>query len=271
MDLRERFSSVRPLLGGVEPVGPIPSRKEMVNRFLHLAWPSVVEAVLIGLVGVADTVMVATLGDTAIAAVGITTQPKFVLLCFSFSVNVGITAVVARRRGEQDREGANHAMRNGLLIGLLITLTAAFLGNMFAEPFLRLAGAKDDFIADAVAYFRIITFSVVFQSLNGLINAAQKGSGHTRISMITNLVGNLVNICFNYLLINGIGIFPRLEVRGAAIATLLGTMSAVAISFSMLLKRSHYLNVFVKAPWGLKGKELKPIFFVSRSALIEQL
>ena len=271
MSLRERFFSVQSLLGGVEPVGPLPSVKEMVSRFLRLAWPSVVEAVLIGLVGVADTIMVATLGDNAIAAVGITTQPKFVLLCFSFSMNVGITAVVARRRGEQDREGANHAMRNGVLIGLMITLTTACLGNLFAEPFLRLAGAKDDYIADAVTYFRIITFSVVFQSLNGLINAAQKGSGHTRISMISNLAGNLVNICFNYLLINGIGFFPRLEIRGAAIATLLGTMSAFTISFSMLLRRDHYLNVFVKAPWSLKGKELKPILFVSRSALVEQL
>lgn len=266
-----RVFSISSLLGG-EPVrGELPPERELYGIFLRLAWPSVIEAVLIGLVGVVDTLMVASLGDAAIAAVGITQQPKFVLMCFLFALNVGITAVVARRKGEENREGANHATRNGLLVGLVLVVILAFLGYRFAEPFLRVAGAKDDYIADAVVYFRIISVSVIFQCLNGLINAAQKGSGNTRISMISNVAGNVVNIIFNYLLINGIGPFPRLEVRGAALATALGALVSFLVSLSRLFQKKNYLSFFCKAPWRPDGKVLAPILKVASSALVEQV
>ena len=266
-----RIFSIPSLLAGEQPVGELPSEKEMYGTFLKLAWPSVIEAVLVGLVGLVDSLMVATLGDNAISAVGITQQPKMVIMCIMFALNVGITAVVARRKGEGNREGANHAMRNGLFVGLGLILLTSFLGRQFAEPFLRFAGAHDSFIDDSVAYFRIITFSVIFQCMNGAINAAQTGSGNSRISMTSNLVGNIVNICFNYLLINGIGPFPRLEVRGAAIATAMGAMVAFSVSFVRLLNKKNYINFFYKAPWKLSSVTLKPITKVASSALIEQL
>ena len=259
------------LLGGREAVGEIPPEKELYGRFLRLAGPSVVEAVLVALVGIVDTIMVSTLGDLAIDAVGITTQPKFVILCFIFGLSTGTTAVVARRKGQQDREGANAVLRNIFVIGLGLILLLTWLGRVYAEPFLRFAGAHDSYIEDAVVYFRIICYSLIFQGLNILINAAQKGSGNTKISMTTNLVGNLVNIVFNYLLINGIGPFPRLEVRGAAIATLIGAVCACTISVVRLLFRKHYLNIFVDAGWKLSFPVLKPVFKVSSSALVEQL
>lgn len=266
-----RVFSISSLLGG-EPVrGELPPERELYGIFLRLAWPSVIEAVLIGLVGVVDTLMVASLGDAAIAAVGITQQPKFVLMCFLFALNVGITAVVARRKGEENREGANHATRNGLLVGLVLVVILAFLGYRFAEPFLRVAGAKDDYIADAIVYFRIISISIIFQCLNGSINAAQKGSGNTRISMISNVAGNIVNIIFNYLLINGIGPFPRLEVRGAALATALGALVSFLVSLSRLFQKKNYLSFFYKAPWRPDGKVLAPILKVASSALVEQV
>ena len=126
-----RIFSIPSLLAGEQPVGELPSEKEMYGTFLKLAWPSVIEAVLVGLVGLVDSLMVATLGDNAISAVGITQQPKMVIMCIMFALNVGITAVVARRKGEGNREGANHAMRNGLFVGLgLILLTLSLLVNI---------------------------------------------------------------------------------------------------------------------------------------------
>ncbi len=263
--------STQSLLDG-EPVrGELPPEKEMYGTFLRLAWPSVIEAVLVGLVGVVDTLMVASLGDAAIAAVGITQQLKFVLMCFLFALNVGITAVVARRKGENNREGANHATRGGLILGLILVLILSFLGYRFAEPFMRLAGAKDDYIGDAAVYFRIISISVIFQCLNGSINAAQKGSGNSRISMVSNVIGNLVNILFNYLLINGIGPFPRLEVKGAALATAIGAFVSFAVSLSRLFQKKNYISFFCRAPWKPDRAVLAPILKVAGSALVEQL
>ena len=259
------------LLGGREAVGEIPPAEKLYGRFLRLAGPSVIEAVLVALVGIVDTIMVSTLGDLAIDAVGITTQPKFVILCFIFALSTGTTAVVARRRGQEDRKGANAVLRSVFFIGLGIILLLTLLGRVYAEPFLRFAGAHDSYIGDAVVYFRIICLSLIFQGLNVLINSAQKGSGNTKISMTTNLIGNLVNIFFNWLLINGIGPFPRLEVKGAAIATLIGAVVACSISVVRLFIRKNYLNVFEDAGWRPSFPVLKPVFKVSSSALVEQL
>lgn len=268
--VKELFGTTA-LLDGRTAAGEIPPAGDLYRRFLKLAGPSVVEAVLVALVGIVDTIMVSTLGDLAIDAVGISTQPKFVILCFIFALSTGTTAVVARRKGQEDRTGANAVLRNIFVIGLLLILLLTMLGRAFAEPFLRFAGAHDSYIEDAVVYFRIICISLIFQGLNILINSAQKGSGNTKISMTTNLIGNLVNILFNWLLINGIGPFPRLEVRGAAIATLIGAVCACTISVVRLFIRKHYLNVFVKAAWKLSFPVLKPVFRVSSSALVEQL
>lgn len=259
------------LLGGREPAGEIPPAGDLYRRFLKLAGPSVIEMVLVAFVGIVDTIMVSSLGDLAIDAVGITTQPKFVILCFIFALSTGTTAVVARRKGQEDRVGANLVLRNTFLVGLAIILILTVLGRRFAEPFLRFAGAHDSYIEDAVVYFRIICVSLIFQGLNILINAAQKGSGNTKISMTTNLIGNLVNILFNWLLINGIGPFPRLEVKGAAIATMLGGLAAFLISLFRLFIRKNYLNIFVEGGWKPSFTVLKPVFKVSGSALVEQL
>ena len=265
------FFSVSQMISPDQVQGEIPASKTMYRQFMAMAWPSAVESVLIGLVGAVDTMMVGGLGDAAIAAVGITNQPKFILLCTIFALNVGVTAVTARRKGQGDQKGAVEAARNGIILSTCIAAIMAVLGYFLAEPFMRLAGANDEYIGDAVAYFQILVVSIFFQALNMTINAAQKGCGNTKISMQTNMVSNAVNVVFNYFLINGACGFPRLEVRGAAIATCLGSMVACTISILKLLPKETYLSVHYPAGWKLSAKVLSPVFKVSSSALVEQL
>lgn len=251
--------------------GELPSTKTLYQSFIRIAWPSALEALLVSLVGAMDTIMVGTLGEEAIAAVGITNQPKFILLAMIFSLNVGITAVTARRKGQDDRKGANHTLRTGILLSAMISVLMSVLGYLFAEPILKFAGAEDTYLSDAMDYFRIIMFSIPFVSLNLTINAAQRGCGKTKISMWTNIVSNVVNIIFNFLLINGIWIFPRLEVKGAAIATALGAFAAFCISFATLFHKQNYLTFHHRASWAVNKPILKPIVKVSGSAFVEQV
>ena len=103
-----KYFSVKNMIKEEQKLGELSSSKEYYSLFLQLAWPSALEAVLVSLVGSVDTMMVGGLGEAAIAAVGITNQPKFILLSAIFSLNVGITAIVARRKGQGDKEGANN-------------------------------------------------------------------------------------------------------------------------------------------------------------------
>lgn len=120
-----------------------------------MAWPSALESVLVALVSSVDTMMVGQLGPAAISAVGITTQPKFILLAVIITLNVGVTAIVARRKGEGDLKGANRCLKQALVISLTLSAVMTAVGLIFTEPLLRIAGAGDDFIVDAVAYFAL--------------------------------------------------------------------------------------------------------------------
>ena len=91
--------------------GGLPSAREAYGTCLKMAWPSALESVLVALVSSVDTMMVGQLGPAAISAVGITTQPKFILLAVIITLNVGVTAIVARRKGEGDLKGANRCLK----------------------------------------------------------------------------------------------------------------------------------------------------------------
>ena len=98
--------SVDKMLKKEQILGPLPSSSEAYKNFYQIAWPSALETLLVAMIGAVDTIMVGTLGNGAIAAVGITTQPKFILLAMIFSLNVGITAVTARRKGQDNQKEA---------------------------------------------------------------------------------------------------------------------------------------------------------------------
>lgn len=252
-------------------LGSIPSTKRAYSTFLSVAWPSALESLLVSMIGSVDTIMVGTLGQEAIAAVGITNQPKFILLAMIFSLNVGVTAVVARRKGQEDREGANYTLQTAIIISFAISIIMSVLGFIFGKQILLIAGADESYLSEAVTYFRIIIIGLTFTSINMTINSAQRGCGNTKITMRTNIIANVINIIFNFLLINGIFIFPRLEVAGAGIATSLGAFVACVISIKSLLKKDAYLSFFYKASWKFKKNIVTPIWKVSSSAFVEQV
>lgn len=270
-NLLTRLLSVRYMLKPNQQVGEIPTSKEVYRNAFGMAWPSALESIFISLIGSIDTMMVGGLGSAAIAAVGITNQPKFILLAMIFSLNVGVTAIVARRKGQQDVEGANRCLRQCLIISLTLAIIMGTIGFIFARPILLFAGAQSDVIDLAAAYFQILMISIIFNAISLTINAAQRGAGNTKISMRTNLAANIVNVIFNYLLIHGIGFFPELGVRGAAIATTIGSMVGCGMSIVSLFHRTKFLDFRQKFSWKIDKKTIQSLISVSGSAMVEQV
>lgn len=217
--------------------------KEILKKVFHTAWPSVLESFFIVLAGVIDTMMVATLGTYAVASVGLATQPKFLALSVFFSISMAVSAFVARYKGEQNREMANKTLLTAFLIVLGFTVLITVLCFVFAPQIIYFAGSEPDTHKPAVEYFRIIMGLMVFITIPIVINAAQRGSGNTKIAFTTNLISSIVNITFNYLLIGGRFGFPALGVRGAAIATALGTVVATLMSIGSLFRKNSYVKI----------------------------
>ncbi len=217
-------------------------RKTMVQEAVRVAWPAVLESFFVAIAGLIDTMMVATLGSYAVAAVGLTQQPKFVGLAVFFAINVAVSALVARRKGEQRQDHANTILLTALLLTLILCTIVTVASLLLADPLMKLAGSNSDTHESAVTYFQIIMGGTFFNVISLVINAAQRGSGNTRIAMTTNVTSSIVNVLFNYLLIGGNLGFPKLGVAGAAIATVLGTVVACGMSVLSLFHKNSYLS-----------------------------
>lgn len=218
-------------------------QKENIKITIDMAWPAIVESFFVAFVGLVDSFMVSSLGSYAVAAVGLTTQPKFVGLSLFFAANVAISALVARRRGEGNKEAANRILYTSLLF---IVLAAVFLSAIlviFANPIIEFCGSTQETHDSAVLYFRIIMGGMIFNCIQMGINSAQRGAGNTKITMRTNVTSNIVNIIANYLLIDGKLGFPALGIRGAALATVLGTVVACIMSVLSILKKDGFISI----------------------------
>ena len=264
------FVNAQRVCRGME-MGEVPPEKTIIRDVLHVAWPSVLESFFVGLAGMVDTIMVGALGSYAIAAVGLTTQPKFLGLALFLSMNVAVSAIVARRKGENDRESANRVVRMVLLITVQLTavISAAFVA--FASPIVAMVGSQPDTHEYAVDYLRIIMGGQIFSTVSLVLNAAQRGAGNTRIAMVTNLISNIVNVLFNYLLIGGNFGFPALGVRGAALATVIGTICACVLSICSVLHRNGFVYLGAVKGWLADKLSVRSLLSVGSSAFVEQV
>lgn len=217
--------------------------KEDIRITFNMAWPSIVESFFVAFAGLVDSLMVSSLGSYAVAAVGLTTQPKFIGLSLFFALNVAISALVARRRGEENPEEANRILSTAILFIVTAAVILSILFVSLASPIIQLCGSTPETHDSAVAYFRIIMGGMIFNCIQMGINSAQRGAGNTKITMRTNVTSNTVNIIFNYLLINGHFGFPALGIRGAALATVLGTVIACIMSILSILKPGGFLSL----------------------------
>lgn len=248
-------------------------QREIVRTTIDMAWPAIIESFFVAFAGLVDSLMVSSLGSYAVAAVGLTTQPKFIGLSLFFALNVAISALVARRRGEKRQDDANRLLYTALIFIVTAAIILSILFVCSADFIIGLCGSTSETHDGAVAYFQIIMGGMIFNCIQMGINSAQRGAGNTKITMRTNVTSNTINIIANYLLINGHLGFPALGIRGAALATVLGTVVACIMSILSILKPGGFISI----PYIIRRK-LKPCrtsFFnlikVGYSVFFEQL
>lgn len=217
--------------------------KEQIKITVNMAWPAIIESFFTAFAGLVDSLMVSSMGSEAVAAVGLTTQPKFMGLSLFFALNVALSALVARRRGENRKEDANTILYTSMVFVVLAAIAISVLFVVFAGPIITFCGSTRETHDSAVTYIRIIMGGTIFNCVQMAINSAQRGAGNTRITMTTNVTSNAVNIIFNYLLIGGHLGFPALGIVGAAGATVLGTVVASIMSIISISKKDGFISI----------------------------
>ncbi|NLN07649.1 MAG: MATE family efflux transporter [Firmicutes bacterium] len=175
---------------------------------LALAWPAIMEMMLVTLVQYIDTAMVGNLGEVAIAAVGISNSPMMFLMGLFTALGVGATALVARSIGARDELQAHNAAQQSFLLGGSLALVISVLGFLYAEWVPTLMGAAAEVIPQAGLYLRITSVTFFFHFCSMILSGVLRGAGDTKTPMKVNVLANIINVVFNFLLI-----YPTRTVR----------------------------------------------------------
>ncbi|PYX35526.1 MAG: MATE family efflux transporter [Acidobacteria bacterium] len=215
-----------------------------LNRaILLLAIPMVLVMVLESLFAVVDVFWVGRLGANAVATVGLTESMLTLVFAVAMGLSLSTTAMVARRIGEKDPEGAAVAGVQAIALGLGVSVAIGVPCFLLAPQLLRLMGASTDIVAVGTSYARIALGGSGVVLLLFLNNAIFRGAGDAAIAMRLLWVSNIINLFLDPCLIFGWGPFPRLGVTGAAVATLTGRSIGLAYQFYRLLRGTERIRI----------------------------
>lgn len=219
---------------------------------LLLAVPMILEMSMESVFAIVDIFFVGRLGKHAVSTVGLTESVLTIVYSVAIGVSMAATAVVARRVGEKNTDGARRAAAQSILIGLSIATLTTIIGLVFAPHILQLMGAEEETIRRGVNYTRILFASNIPIMLLFLINGIFRGAGNASIAMKSLGLANLCNIILCPLLINGAGPIPALGLTGAALATTIGRSTGVCYQLYHLFRGKGLVRLTLpsfKAEW----------------------
>lgn len=211
-----------------------------------LSVPMILEMSMESLFAIVDVFFVSKLGNDAVATVGLTESILMVIYSIAWGLSMGATAVVARRTGEKNRDGAAHSGIQAIYVGIIISLVLSITGVVFAKDLLYKMGASAELVENNATYAQIMLGSNMVIIMLFLINGVFRGAGDASIAMRSLWLANGLNILLCPTLIYGIGPIPALGLKGAAIATTIGRGSGVLYQLYHLFKGKGYIKVLRK-------------------------
>ena len=219
------------------------TRIPLKRAVLLLAVPMMLELVLESAFAVVDIFFVAKLGSSAVATVGLTETYLFLLYSIAMGLAMAVTAIVARRVGEQRGEDAALSAVQAIAVAVLVSLPFAAAGIVWAQDLLRLMGADAWSIEHGYRYTQWMLGGNAIILLLFVINAIFRGAGDAAAAMRVLWVANALNIVLDPILIFGLGPIPALGIEGAAIATNLGRGAGVLMQLWILVRGSEHLRI----------------------------
>lgn len=219
------------------------------NTNLNIAFPVMLGQLGHVLVGLADNLMVGQLGAAPLAAVSLGNSLVFIALSIGIGFSFAITPLIAEADGAGDIELGKSYFHHGVIMcgvnGIFL-----FILLLLAKPILYHLDQPPEVVALAIPYMQIVAFSMIPLMLFQAYKQFADGLSQTKYAMYAAILANLVNVLFNYLLIYGVWIFPRLELEGAAIGTLISRFFMLWFVWEILRRKKKFSRYFI---WSGKG------------------
>ncbi len=274
-----------------------------IVTILTLAWPTILEQIMLTLVSYVDTAMVGSIGPTASAAVGINSSVSWLLNGLLTALSVGFSAIIARFIGAGDFSKAKHAIRQAITVCLMVSLFLSLVMLGLSPYIPQWLGAEPQVLPQAKAYLYIISASLMFRCLGVIVNSIIRCSGDMRTPMLVNIVVNVVNVIGNYLFIFEThevsllgGRFSRglasgnlftktlaildkpftvwgagMGVAGAALATSVSFVVGAALITFALFARDSNIRMSIKGDYSFDKTLLKDVFKIALPSAFERM
>ncbi|MBN1165145.1 MAG: MATE family efflux transporter [Candidatus Krumholzibacteriota bacterium] len=190
-----------------------------------------------------DTFFVGRLGTRELAALSFTFPVVLMLSRFSLGLGIGASAVISRAEGEGDPRAVRRLTTDSLSLAILLVFVFVVTGLLTIEPVFSALGASADLLPLVKQYMKIWYFGLIFVVFPMVSNNAIRAKGDTRTPALIMMVAVAINVVMDPLLIFGLGPFPRMELAGAAAATVIARAVTLVVSFYVVCYRKKMLTL----------------------------
>lgn len=246
-------------------MGTMPVPRLLISMSLPMMLSMLVQA----LYNIVDSIFVAQINENALTAVSLAFPVQSLMIAISAGTGVGINALLSRNLGEKKFDEANRAARNGIFLAFVSFGLMAVLGLTVSHTFFRLQTQDEQIVTYGTQYLTIISILSIGIFMQMTLERLLQSTGKTIYTMITQGIGAIINIIMDPILIFGLFGLPRLEVAGAAIATVTGQIVAVVLSLYFNCTKNKELNLNMKG-FRPDGKIIATIYQVGVPSIIMQ-
>lgn len=215
-----------------------------VNRLLFsMSLPMILSMLVQALYNIVDSIFVAQIGETALAAVSLAFPVQNLIIAVSVGTGVGVNALLSRSLGEKNQENANLAAVNGIFVFFLSYLLFAVFGLFFARMYFTVQTSNPEIIEQGTIYLSICSIFSFGIFLEIALERIMQSTGRTIYNMITQGLGAIINIILDPILIFGLFGFPRMGILGAAVATVIGQIIAMLLLLYFNIRKNSDVNL----------------------------
>lgn len=243
----------------------------MTKLIFTMSLPAIFSMTVQALYNIVDSIFIGWLNPDGygLNAISLAYPLQMLLIAVSVGTGVGVNSLVSRKLGEKNFKQANSAATHGLVLCFFNYLIFLILGIFVVKPFMNAYSDNEIIVKYGIDYLSIVLCFSIFVIIQVMIEKTLQSTGNMIFPMLFQLTGAIVNIIFDPLLIFGVGIFPRLEVLGAAIATVFGQFCAMVFAIIVLFCKKHEVKISFKN-FKFDFCILKNIYAVGFPAIIMQ-
>ena len=246
-------------------MGTMPVPKLLISMSLPMMLSMLVQA----LYNIVDSMFVAKLSEDALTAVSLAFPIQTLMIAVASGTGVGINALLSRNLGEKDYKGANRAAKNGIFLAVLSFIIFAIIGGIGSHFFFSVQTKNPEIVAYGTEYLSIITICSFGIFMQITFERLLQSTGKTIYNMITQGTGAIINIILDPIMIFGLFGFPRLEVAGAALATITGQIVGVILAAFFNHTKNHEIDINMKG-FRPHGRTIATIYKVGVPSIIMQ-